>query len=51
MEVEVFEIIVAVNKMKDVLSRVEKKVDFLARPISEQLNRKYLDSDQAAANS
>jgi len=47
-EPEIFDIIVAVNRVKDRLDRLESKVDFLAKPMSEQLNRKYLDSDAAA---
>ena len=45
---EIFDIVVAVNRVKDALYRLESKVDFLAKPISQQLNRKYLNTDDAA---
>ena len=45
---EIFDIVVAVNRVKDRLERLESKVDFLAKPMSQQLNRKYLNTDEAA---
>jgi excisionase family DNA binding protein len=47
-EPEIFDIVIAVNRLKDTLSKVEQKVDFLSKPLSEQLNRKYLTTDDAA---
>lgn len=47
-EPEIFDIVVAVNRLKDAFFRLESKVDFLAKPMSQQLNRKYLDSNDAA---
>jgi hypothetical protein len=47
-EPEIFDIVIAVNRLKDTLSRVEQKVDFLSKPLSEQLNRKYLTAIDAA---
>lgn len=47
-EPEIFDIVVAVNRVKDRLDRLESKVDFLAKPMSEKLNCKYLDSDATA---
>jgi hypothetical protein len=47
-EPEIFDIVVAVNRVKERLDRLESKVDFLAKPMSQQLNRKFLDSDAAA---
>jgi excisionase family DNA binding protein len=47
-EPEIFDIVVAVNRLKDAFYRLEAKVDFLAKPMSQQLNRKFLDSNDAA---
>jgi len=47
-EPEIFDIVVAVNRVKDRLIELERKVDFLSKPMSQQLNRKYLNSDDAA---
>ena len=45
---EIFDIVVAVNRVKDKLNELSLKVDFLSKPLSEQLNRKYLTTDEAA---
>jgi hypothetical protein len=47
-EPEIFDIIVAVNRVKEKLNELSLKVDFLSKPLSEQLNRKYLTSDDTA---
>jgi len=47
-EPEIFDIVVAVNRVTDKLIDLERKVDFLAKPMSQQLNKKYLTSNDVA---
>ena len=47
-EPEIFDIVVAVNRVTDKLIDLERKVDFLAKPMSQQLMKKYLTSNDVA---
>jgi len=44
---EIFDIITAVNRLKEKIMDLSKKIDYLSESQSQQLNRKYLD--EAAA--
>lgn len=47
-EPEIFDLIIASNRMKETLDRIESKVDFLGKPLSQQLNKQFLTSEEAA---
>jgi excisionase family DNA binding protein len=47
-EPEIFHLIIASNRMRESLARIESKVDFLSKPLSQQLNKQFLTSDEAA---
>ena len=47
-EPEIFHLIIASNRMKETLNRIESKVDFLSKPLSQQLNKQFLTNEEAA---
>jgi len=47
-EPEIFSLIVASNRIEETLNRIELIVRFLGKPLSQQLNKQFLTSDEAA---
>ena len=44
---EIYDIITAINRLKDKTKELSDKIDFLAKSPSQQLTNKYLDIDAA----